>query len=941
MKQAPLPRAACFFVAILCNAASVFGLTVTQTKLGNIFVTGEQPAFTLGGTGASVGWTAKNYFGQTVASGTIALTGGVANLQPAVTQPGYYELNLVENGGGGTTFATTFAVIAPATLTDSSPFGVQTHFAQFNTTDLMDVIARGNIRHFRDEQYWSLIETTPGVYSFPSSLTGYMSTAATKGLKPLITADWSNSLYDWEYGDFTAPHTDTGRLKYANYALAVLDHYAGQIPALEVWNEYNGGTFAKGDSAFNANKPSYYYQMLKKLYEVVKPTHPEVQVVAGATVPITHGFLKGVFQAGGMGYLDVVSVHPYRSTPEGVELELNDLNDLIKSYNGGQSKPIWATEFSKNITTAADRFSGAPFLVQQAVMMRNAGVARMYYYLTQEDSSFPYRGLVRKNNAPEGKYVPNPSYAAYANLALQLHDWTPAARVTAGLKTTTYAYRFTKSGTTKHVLWATSPATVELSTTQNLTKVDIMGVSSTLAPSNGKVTLALTGDPCYVTGTITAFQDVNNPILADSASDYDKTQGSNGWSYGYATLGSSDPYLASNFQPLSWAIWKMDNYRWKKTSADYPFATVDTMHPGGSDWMIKRWTSTAAGKIHVTGSAAVGSISTDGVALRIFVDSIQVDTEILHPGDAIAFDLPEVNVVAGSKVDFAIVNMADTTNDATTFFVRITQVPAPPTLATPTNLTAQGVADNRVWLFWDDNASGETGYQIEWKWGTNNFVTVATTGSNATSYFLNTNMASGISYTYRVRAVSGSIVSAYSNTASTTDAPGGSYTQYALTVNGGSGGGNYNPTTIVPIKAAAPPAGQVFAGWTGNTSALANPAAANTTVTMPASAMAVTATYTTASGPPAAPSNLTAHGVADNRIQLNWSDNSSGEDGFEIQWMWGTEPYTPVATVGSNTTAYLHATNMATGRVYTYRIRSFTGTQYSAWSNTVSTTDAP
>ena len=56
---------------------------------------------------------------------------------------------------------------------------------------------------------------------------------------------------------------------------------------------------------------------------------------------------------------------------------------------------------------------------------------------------------------------------------------------------------------------------------------------------------------------------------------------------------------------------------------------------------------------------------------------------------------------------------------------------------------------------------------------------------------------------------------------------------YILTVNSGSGGGSYTAGTPVNVSANPPPTGQQFAGWTGDTSILASPSAASTTVIMP------------------------------------------------------------------------------------------------------------
>jgi hypothetical protein len=71
-------------------------------------------------------------------------------------------------------------------------------------------------------------------------------------------------------------------------------------------------------------------------------------------------------------------------------------------------------------------------------------------------------------------------------------------------------------------------------------------------------------------------------------------------------------------------------------------------------------------------------------------------------------------------------------------------------------------------------------------------------------------------------------------------------TQYTLTVNSGSGDGDYSQGAQAPISADAPPSGKVFDQWTGDTAAVANVHSATTTVTMPAANVTVTATYTDA-----------------------------------------------------------------------------------------------
>ena len=66
--------------------------------------------------------------------------------------------------------------------------------------------------------------------------------------------------------------------------------------------------------------------------------------------------------------------------------------------------------------------------------------------------------------------------------------------------------------------------------------------------------------------------------------------------------------------------------------------------------------------------------------------------------------------------------------------------------------------------------------------------------------------------------------------------------KYSLTVVNGATSGDHYANEEVEVTANAAPAGQQFAAWTGNVS-VAGPTSATTTLTMPAYAASVTATY--------------------------------------------------------------------------------------------------
>ncbi len=78
-----------------------------------------------------------------------------------------------------------------------------------------------------------------------------------------------------------------------------------------------------------------------------------------------------------------------------------------------------------------------------------------------------------------------------------------------------------------------------------------------------------------------------------------------------------------------------------------------------------------------------------------------------------------------------------------------------------------------------------------------------------------------------------------------------------------------------------------------------------------------------ASDPPASPTGLVASTVSDTRIDLAWTDNSSNETGFELEFSTSGSggPFTPLATLPADTTSYSH-TGLSPQTQYCYQVRA-------------------
>jgi hypothetical protein len=85
-----------------------------------------------------------------------------------------------------------------------------------------------------------------------------------------------------------------------------------------------------------------------------------------------------------------------------------------------------------------------------------------------------------------------------------------------------------------------------------------------------------------------------------------------------------------------------------------------------------------------------------------------------------------------------------------------------PLPAAPSNLTGSAVSASQINLAWADNASNETGFQIERSIDGTTFAQIANVAANVTQYS-NTGLSAQTSYSYRVRAYNAAGNSQYSN----------------------------------------------------------------------------------------------------------------------------------------------------------------------------------
>jgi subtilisin family serine protease len=301
--------------------------------------------------------------------------------------------------------------------------------------------------------------------------------------------------------------------------------------------------------------------------------------------------------------------------------------------------------------------------------------------------------------------------------------------------------------------------------------------------------------------------------------------------------------------------------------------------------------------------------------------------------------------------------------------------PQPP--SAPSNLSSSIISSTQIDLSWSDNSNNEDGFQLQRCAGTlascpdANFQQIGQLGPNVTS-FNNTGLQAQTTYTYRVHAYNSAGSSTNSNSVEATtpaappplpSAPSNmtssvvSYSQINLswTDNATNEDGFRLERCNGPLASCGDVNFVQVAQVGPNVTSFNNAGLqALNTYTYRVRSFNSTGTSgysnyveaTTPIAPPAAPSNLTSSVISYSVINLAWLDNSSTEDGFQLERCIGAMAncvnFVQIAQIGPNVLGFSDVSLLAQ-TTYTYRVRTYNSSGPSAYSNSVeaSTPAAP
>lgn len=526
------------------------GVSIGQTTLGSIFVDDRSASFDVRAGASGASWEVVDDQGRTLADGT--LPAGASRLDVPELELGQYTLQVVAGADGQA--STPFALIADWQGAKDDRFGMNTKFglpadepgsapvwnpetqeyaqgtARYQQ-ELNPILHQTGAGGTRDTIAWNQFEPEEKLYAGgPDWYQDYVDATTEMDASPLVILSYGNKLYDVDENGIGAnPFTDEGRQAFADYAREVLSRYEGQVERVEVWNEWNGAgaPWNRGPCSDPDVAAECYAELLKITYQTVKAVHPEAEVVGPAGVTIPYAFLERVFAAGGLDFLDAVTVHPYGfpASPEagytapslpgaGLEARIAQLDELVRQYNGGEPMPIWFTEIgwgSYDAPRGVSEATQADYMVRSHVISFASGIERLYWYALRNDRTIPNGpganwGLVRNAGDPLGSYAPKESFSAYTTMTRQLSGAGFTARDDAPEDVRSYAFS-RPDGQAVRAMWTPDGVQqVTLRTDDDLVVTRMDGQTRTLTPYQGLVHLSLSEEPVYVVGEVSAVR---------------------------------------------------------------------------------------------------------------------------------------------------------------------------------------------------------------------------------------------------------------------------------------------------------------------------------------------------------------------------------------------------------------------------------------------------
>ena len=389
--------------------------------------------------------------------------------------------------------------------------GVNIHFVTGHEKDL-DLIAAAGFRFIRMDFGWSAIETEKGKYNW-SEYEALVKNLAERGIRAVFILDYSNPLYEQEvtstnplthqsHRTTASPQHPESIAAFAAWAAAAAQRFHGKHILWELWNEPN--------IDFWSPKPDVrqYSALAVAAAKAIRQADPGATIIGPASSGFPWEFLETFFQSGILGYLDAVSIHPYREPKRGPETATADyakLRALIDNHTPPSKKgpiPILSGEWGyssweRGVTPETQ----ADFIVRQQLANLLNHVPLSIWYDWKNDGDDPKENE-HNFGTVQPDLTPKPAYQAIKVFTRELGGYRVERRVQTENEKDYVLVFAAADGKQKLAAWTTSePHRIKVKLTGKTGRATgTTAKGEPFAPQidAGECSLYLTGSPKYL-----------------------------------------------------------------------------------------------------------------------------------------------------------------------------------------------------------------------------------------------------------------------------------------------------------------------------------------------------------------------------------------------------------------------------------------------------------
>jgi len=180
--------------------------------------------------------------------------------------------------------------------------------------------------------YWRTIEKEKGLIDF-SDYDDFVEMACLNGKKIIAVLGYEAP---WLYPE--------GKQKkyisaedvplFLRYVDEIINHFKGKIDVWEIWNEPNF-MFWKGPQ-------KDFFELSRLTALKIREVDSNAYILGGVFWRAPRGFIKAMYNAGGMDNLDGIAFHPYAVNPRGSMKVYDKFLNVLSEI--GYSGPVWITE---------------------------------------------------------------------------------------------------------------------------------------------------------------------------------------------------------------------------------------------------------------------------------------------------------------------------------------------------------------------------------------------------------------------------------------------------------------------------------------------------------------------------------------------------------------------------------------------------------------------